>query len=142
MTQSMMSTPPLTHEAALAVPLRVAAKSTGAVADGEVPMPSGKDAEMLEFLMTNRDGASPAVLAHIDALISEGARPTEAQALHCAAANGIHELFHPLIERGADVNGRGANGSTRGSMSSLVQLIHTVLQCKLSDPCTYGLKSA
>ena len=112
MTRGMMSTPPLTHEAALAVPLRVAAKSTGAVADGEVPMPSGKDAELLELLMTNRDGASPAVLARVDALISKGARPTEAQALHCAAANSIHELFQPLIERGADVNGRGANGTT------------------------------
>lgn len=123
MSKGMLETPPLTHQAALAVPLRVAAKATGAVANGEVPTPSGKDAELLEFLMTsltglryatNRAGAgvSPAMLGHVDELISQGARPTEAQALHCAAANGIHELFQPLLERGADVNGKGANGAT------------------------------
>lgn len=87
-TKGMMSTPPLTHEAALAVPLVVAAKSTGVVAD-VLPVPSvGKDAKFNELIRNWYGDASPDLLARIDALISEGARPTEAHALHCAAATG------------------------------------------------------
>jgi hypothetical protein len=111
-TKGMTATPPLTHEAALAQPLKVAAKAAGVVAAGDVPSPSGKDAELLEFMAANRAGASPAVLANIDELIAQGARPTEAHALQCAAANDVHQLFQPLIARGAHVNGTDENGCT------------------------------
>ena len=113
MTKGMLATPPLTHEAALALPLKVAAAATGAVGADDVPEPTGKSMALLELLATsNLDGAAPAVLARVDELIGQGASPTEAQALHCAAANDAHQLFQPLISRGADVNGRGKKGCT------------------------------
>ena len=113
MTRGVMTTPLMSHEDALAVPMIQ-------------PIPSinykrsGKDAELFNFIMASLNngdikrggGASPAALGGIDRLIREGANPTRANALHLAAANGIHELFHPLVKRGADINGRGSLGDT------------------------------
>ena len=123
MSKGMLETPPLTHQAALAVPLRVAAKATGAVANGGSAHPSGKDAELLEFLMTsltglryatNRAGAgvSPAMLGHVDELISQGTARRRHRRCIALPQDAIHELFQPLLERGADVNSKGANGAT------------------------------
>jgi hypothetical protein len=107
---AMMASPLLTHEAALAHPLKVAAEASADDA------PAGKDAVLLKFLVQNLgyggDGARPAVLAQIDILIGQGANPTQARVLHCCAASDAHQLFQPLIARGADVNGKDDKGST------------------------------
>eukprot|EP00966_Prymnesium_polylepis_P154997 3579427-Prymnesium_polylepis.3 len=136
MTKGMMATPPLTHEAALAQKLKV----DSAAAGDDVPSPSGKDTELLEFVASPRwtplsitSASMPpaeklaSMLAGIDALIAQGARPTEAHALHCAAANDIHQLFQPLIARGAQVNGRDVSGCTPLMIAAEVALGKTTM---------------
>ena len=114
MTKGMLAAPLLTHEAALAYPLKVAAGATGAVEPADVPGPGTKDGQMLQLIARNAGAglSDEAMLLRIDELITQGAHPTRAQALHCCAANDFHQLFLPLITRGADVNGKGPKGCT------------------------------
>ena len=114
MTKGMLAAPLLTHEAALAYPLKLAAGATGAVESDDVPGPGTKDGQMLQLIARNAGAglSDEAMLLRIDKLITQGAHPTKAQALHCCAANDFHQLFLPLITRGADVNGKGPKGCT------------------------------
>ena len=114
MTKGMLAAPLLTHEAALAHPLKLAAGATGAVEPDDVPGPGTKDGQMLQLIARNASArlSDETLLLRIDELITQGAHPTRAQALHCLAANDFHQLFLPLITRGADVNGKGPKGCT------------------------------
>ena len=114
MTKGMLAVPLLTHEAALAHPLKLAAGATDAVEPDDVPGPGTKDGQMLLLIARNASARLPdeTLLLRIDELITQGAHPTRAQALHCLAANDFHQLFLPLITRGADINGKGPKGCT------------------------------
>jgi len=104
----LQSSPLLSHEAALAVPLRL--KTTGSAASMAAgscaSAPAQKDEELLAMLMrsASRGGSSADVLAQADRLVAEGANLSRGAVLHVCAANGLDDLLQPLISRGADVN--------------------------------------
>lgn len=114
-TKGMMrAAPAMTHELALALPLRTAtaAADPAGSATGEAA-PSAEDEKLLETLMRSvQRETSAAVLAKIDEAKAAGADLTRAGALQCLAANRNTALMQPLIARGADVNGKDTHGCT------------------------------
>jgi hypothetical protein len=81
-----------------------------------------KDTELIQLLKqlgtsalhnaNMRDGDMSAAIFAMNHLILEGADPTRAWALHQCAATGLHQLYAPLIAKGADVNAKDPQGCT------------------------------
>jgi hypothetical protein len=105
-TTALQQLPALTHSEALNVPLRCAD------APEAIPGPMGLDLELCSAVANARSDAQTATLAKIDSLLAAGAHIDRACALHCAACNSQAELITAVLERGADVNARDAQGDT------------------------------
>lgn len=130
-TQGMLqNTTPLTHSAALALPMLLTApagqlltstSSTGDGADSSsasstLAAKTTADERLLKQLI-NRCGMGTAkpterVLMEVDKGLQEGANLTRAAVLQFCVANGYTELISPLIARGADVNAFDEYGGT------------------------------
>jgi len=102
MTKGMMQHAPMTHEAALAVPLRMTTPRRGGV------VLTDADAKLLRRLLPS-DGqtlGSAAVLAAVDEMVAEGADIVRAGVLQWCAARGCRHLIQPLLSRGAQINAK------------------------------------
>ena len=109
--------PPMSHEAALAVPLRLTPAAGGPGASASASASGTKTAEderLLRALIKSSSEKQTAAsqLAQIDAAVAGGADLTRAAVLQCCAANGTTELIQPLLARGADINSEDEHGCT------------------------------
>jgi hypothetical protein len=115
MTLGMLqSTAAMTHSAALAVPMLLAAPAS---ASEPQTLADAKLLKRLKRLVSDytssEDGKSAAiVLERVDEGLQEGANLTRAAVLHFCVANGYVELIQPLIARGAEVDAFDANSMT------------------------------
>lgn len=120
-TKKMVTSPVMTHEAALALPLRLTgmgggggggASSSSSAASSSRAVPTAADASLLEYLLESRGASSASLISQIDSLVAEGADLTRAGALQFCAANDKKDLLQPLLSRGAQINGFDQNGVT------------------------------
>ena len=99
----------MTHEAALAMPLRLK-KDSSQAATGL----TAKDEELLAKLVASSERSTAETLQLIDGLVADGANLSRAAVLHFAVANGRNDMIQPLLSRGANVNAKDprARGAT------------------------------
>jgi len=107
LTKRMMQSAPLTHGAALAVPLRL----TAGVRQG-VAMTDADDKLLHKLMASDEQEGQASLLAEIDGHVEVGADVTRAGVLQFCAARGHKHLVQPLLSRGAQMNAKDQHGFT------------------------------